>query len=115
MLEHLAIIVLRREHRIYRKGKHYLDTLVTRQGVENSTEIKKEAVDYLLDELSGRTVSVDDATYILEEATDQLKLPYDHGYKLRFYAQSVLLVLVALGNGSLEKSGRAYLYTISKE
>lgn len=59
----------------------------------------------------GQTVTVDDAMHELRRLPVQL--PYQYGYKLRFFAQNVLVILVALGNASHNKVGHRFEYDIS--
>lgn len=47
---------------------------------------------------------------VLEPVATRLALPYTYGYKLHFYAQDALVVLVALKQARLSKEGRRYLY-----
>jgi len=58
----------------------------------------------------GQTVTVDEAMRAL--ARSSLQLPYQYGYKLRFFAQNVLVVLVALGKACQTRVGHRFEYDI---
>jgi hypothetical protein len=62
--------------------------------------------------LAGRIVAVEEAAELLELAAVKLEIPYTYGHKLRFYTQSVLIILVACGQATCKKDGRRYLYTV---
>lgn len=70
-------------------------------------------MEYLYNELKGRKVTPKDASTVLAPVAKNLNLPFTYGHQLDFYAQEVLVVLVALGQASLSKEGRAYFYIIA--
>lgn len=113
MRELLDEIELRNAHRIFQDGDVYLDESEDRRGQLHTAKVNQETVDYLREALRGETVSAVEARDMLEGVASQLGLPYTYGHNLQFYAQSVLLVLVALGDAYVEKDGRGYLYTLA--
>lgn len=62
--------------------------------------------------MGGRRVTAEQASEVLELVAERLKLPYTYGGKLRYSAQHVLLVLVALGYARVNKEGRSYVYSV---
>lgn len=83
------------------------------KGAIHGNRIPAPAVEYLQAALEGRLVGVEEAASALELVAKQLNLSYTYGYKLNFYAQQVLLVLVALGKANVSKEGRGYQYRVS--
>lgn len=68
--------------------------------------------DYLQNRLRGQRVDAAGAARVLGPKAESLKLPYTYGDKLRYSAQHVLLVLVALGEATVVKEGRTYIYSV---
>ena len=108
----LDIINLRNVYRIYAEGDDYRVVQQDRHGGEHSRTIPSNVVDYVQKEFMGSRISAEEASLALEKVGDKFNLPYTYGYKLQYYAQSILLILVARRDASLEKKGRGYLYTI---
>lgn len=50
---------------------------------------------------------------VLEDAPAEMDLPYHYGFKLQFYSQDVLVVLVALRQASYKKCGQRFEYMIT--
>lgn len=48
----------------------------------------------------------------LASMASRMQLPHTRGWQLRYYAQRVLLVLVARGEASLRPVGRRFMYLI---
>jgi hypothetical protein len=63
--------------------------------------------------MKGNEATSKDASGVLKPMVDGFDLPYECGYKLDYYAQEVLVVLVALGRSVLRKEGRRFLFTVS--
>lgn len=112
MRELLGEFELRNTHRVFRNGGDYLVEQEDRRGQLHTTKVIQETVDYLHEALKSERVNAERAADVLEGVASRLGLPYTYGHKLQFYAQSVLLVLAALGDAHLEKEGRGYTYTI---
>ncbi len=112
MREFLSEFELRNTHRVFRDGGDYLVEQEDGRGQLHTTKVGQQTVDYLREALKGERVNAEEAADVLEGAASGLALPYTYGHKLRFYAQSVLLVLVALGDAYLDKEGRGYVYTV---
>ena len=112
MADLLDIINLRNVYRIYAEGEDYRVVQQDKHGDEHSRTIPSNVVDYVQKEFMGSRISAEEASLALEKVGDEFNLPYTYGYKLQYYAQSVLLVLIARGDASLEKKGRGHLYTI---
>jgi hypothetical protein len=113
MREYLGSLELRNERHIYRDGSRYYVEQVDGKGQLHTDIVSQQAIEYVLNELSGRYITVEDAAEILAPAARRLALPYSYGHKLNFYAQSVLLVLAVLGHAEIEKAGRRYHYQLS--
>jgi hypothetical protein len=47
-----------------------------------------------------------------EPKAAEFNLPYHYGHQLGYYAQDVLLILVALDKATMTKEGRRYIYTV---
>ena len=112
MSEFLKTIELRNRRDIYRDGSEFLIVQKDRRGREYSQSIPPFVVDYLFPQLKGKRVIREDAQEILEPKAAEFNLPYHYGHQLGYYAQDVLLVLVALGKATMTKEGRRYLYSI---
>lgn len=110
--EMLGRVELRNERTVYKEGSRYLVEQIDGRGQLHTDIVTQDAVDYLYSALSGLEVTSEAAAESLELVASQLKLPYSYGRKLQFYAQSVLMVLIILGDASVEKVGRQYHYTI---
>jgi hypothetical protein len=113
MLKLVGKVVLRNDYRILQDSDgDYRVTHEDTRGAEYTQCVAAGVVQYLRRKCRGTTVLVADARAVLEEAPPSLKRPYSYGYKLRFYAQSVLVVLVALRQARYKKSGKRFEYTI---
>ena len=83
-----------------------------RAGTRHEDRITAETVEWLRDRLRGRQVDRTEAAQALALAPPRLKLPFTHGFKLGYYTQKVLLVLVARKEAGVSKTGRRFIYTI---
>jgi hypothetical protein len=82
------------------------------RGAEYVQDVAARVVAYVKKQLAGKTVTVADAKSLLDDAPPSLGLPYLYGYKLHFYSQSVLIVLVATRQATYAKCGQRYDYTV---
>jgi hypothetical protein len=112
MAEFLKAIQLRNPRAIYRDEEGFVVEQDDPRGRKYSSTIPIFIVDYVYAHLKGKRVIVEDAEELLAPKAAEFSLPYRGGYKLQFYAQDVLLVLVALDKAKLIKDGRRYLYDI---
>ena len=110
--ELLAEIKLRNAYRIYEEGNGYVVESEDKHGRVYQERVTNETATYLQDSCRGRVVTCEEAASCLERAAASLRLAYTYGYKLQFYTQNVLLVLVARGDAHAEKVGRAYHYEV---
>ena len=108
----LAEVKLRNAYRIYQDGSGYVVESEDKHGRIYQERVSRETVTYLHDACRGRVVTKEEAADRLERGATSLRLPYTYGFKLQFYTQNVLLVLVALGDAHMEKNGRAYHYEV---
>lgn len=83
------------------------------RGTRYEYDIPREAADWLSDALSGSEVDNNEAAEALETIAHEMDLPHTRGWQLEYYAQRVLLVLVARGEASLRRQGRRFLHTVS--
>lgn len=108
----LREVELRNLYRIYDDGDSYAVVNEDRRGRRYEYEVSQEAVTYLQDRLRGQRVDAAGAARVLGPKAESLKLPCTYGDKLRYSAQHVLLVLVALGKATVVKESRSYIYSI---
>jgi len=115
LIKFIGQVELRNSRRVYYLEDFYRVEQVNpnREQVNYSYDIPDKVVEYLYNQLKGRKVTKKDAFTVLNPVAKQLNLPFTNGYKLDYYAQEALVVLVALGKASLSKEGRAYFYTIA--
>lgn len=102
---------LRNTYSVYKNGSVYSVVGENRRGQSYESKISRDAVAYLKDRLRGRRVDAEQAAKILAPKAESFKLPYTYGDKLRYSAQHVLVVLVALGEATVIKEGRSYMYS----
>lgn len=112
MATYIGAVTLRNEHPIFESTSGYFVDNVDRNGTVHRVEVPTQAVEFLQEAFTESIVTVDDAFIELEPVAEAFNLPYTYGHKLRFYAQSVLLVLVARGDAACEKRSHTYYYTI---
>jgi hypothetical protein len=114
MAELLLKLTLKDQYLIYRDGGNYRVDQIDRRDQTHSVTIAPKVAGYLYQALRGSSVNVVQARDVLQNApaSVELRLPYTRGTQLGFYAQKVLLVLVALEKASYLKVGRAFIYTI---
>ena len=115
LIKFIGEVELRNHRRVYYLQDFYRVEQVNpnRKEVNHSYDIPDKAVEYLYNQLNGRRVTTKDASTVLKPVAKSLNLPYSYDHQLDYYAQEVLVVLVALGKASLSKEGRGYFYTIA--
>jgi hypothetical protein len=110
--ELIGEVQLRNLRRIFREGGNYrVEQIGTREQIY-SKQIKNEVVEYLRNKLLNCQVTSEEAANALKPVCNRFNLPYTYGDQLNYYAQEVLVVLVALGKAGIKKKGRGYLYSI---
>jgi hypothetical protein len=107
----IGTVKLRRQYLVERNADVYRVSSATPRQAEFGQLIDGPVVRYLAKALSGQTAWVEDADKALRKSG--LKLPYQYGYKLRFFAQSALVVLVASGQASHRPAGARFEYDIA--
>ncbi|PSB13228.1 hypothetical protein C7B69_20585 [filamentous cyanobacterium Phorm 46] len=112
MIEFIGQVELRNSRRVYYQEDAYRVEQISSKETY-CCDIPDKAVEYLYNELKGRQVRPKDASTVLAPVAKNFNLPYNYGHKLDYYAQEVLVVLVALGKASLSKEGLCYFYTIT--
>lgn len=112
MKEFVAEVTLRKPYQVYRVGNEYHVERDVRPGTTYVTKVPKSHVEILINSLSGSTVDTDEAVNAIRSSIPRDRLPYSYGYKLRFYVQAALIVLVALGMARKGKVGRRFLYSV---
>lgn len=115
LIKFVGQVKLRNRRRVYYQENFYRVEQVNpnREQVTYSYDIPDKAVEYLHNELKGYKVTKEDASTVLKPVAKNLNLPYTYGWKLDYYAQETLIVLVALGKARLSQEGRGYFYTIA--
>ena len=109
----LLTIDLRNTYRVYREPNGaYLVESEDRHGALHAQRVSAAASDWLGRRLAGAIVTREEAADTLEPVADELGLPYSCGHKLGYYAQDILLTLVAEERATIEKVGRGYNYRV---
>ncbi|MEK0177946.1 MAG: hypothetical protein EAZ78_10165 [Oscillatoriales cyanobacterium] len=112
LIKFIGQVELRNSHRVYYQQDSYRVEQINPKKTY-SYDIPDKAVEYLYNKLKGRKVTPKDASTVFNPVAKNFNLPFTYGHQLDFYAQEVLVVLVALGQASLSKEGRAYFYIIA--
>jgi hypothetical protein len=105
-----VILQLRNEYRVSRTSGGYDVTAVDRHDVRHTLVVALKFVQLVRRALRGNEVGVPDAATVLSES--ELDLPYSYGHKLNYFAQAVLVALVACDAATHRKAGRKFVYTI---
>lgn len=103
---------LRNVYTVFKERGGYLVVGENRRGQRYECQVLPEAVSYLCDRTRGRRVSAEQAGTVLKPVAERFGLPYTYGDKLRYSGQHVLIAAVALGQATVAKEGRSYLYSI---
>ncbi len=112
MKELLGRVDLRNSYRVYESGDSYVVVGENARGQRYEAEVPREAVSYLCERMAGRRVTAEQAGKALKPVAERFKLPYTYGDKMRYSGQHVLVAAVALGQATVEKEGRSYVYSI---
>jgi len=107
----IGVVTLRRQYVVERNADVYRVRSSTPRQAEFAQLVEGPVVRHLAKALEGQTVTVEDAEKELRQSS--LKLPYQYGYKLHFFAQNALVVLVASGQASRTKVGQRFEYHIA--
>jgi hypothetical protein len=107
----IGIVTLRNEYHVDRSADTYRIRNFTKRSAEFGQSVEGCVLRYMAKTLEGQTVTVEDAEEVLRKSG--LQLPYGYGYKLHFYAQNVLVALVASGQASHSKTGNRFEYHIA--
>lgn len=105
-------IHLRNPYEVYQRGDSYRVVGHSPSGQDHRHRVTGESVRYLGDKLRRRSVTAAQVAEVLRPAAARFGLVYTYGDKVRYSAQAVLLVLVALGRARVDKDGRSYVYRI---
>ena len=108
---HTAVVTLRNEYHVDREADTFRVWSANRRGADYGQTVEGKIVRYLANALQGQTITVPEAETALRKSG--MKLPYRGGYKLHFFAQDALVVLVATGNASHRSVGRGFEYDIA--
>lgn len=108
----LGKVNLRNLYRVYEEGDSYIVAGENPKGQRYECKVPREAVSYLRDRMAGQRVTAQQAGVTLRPAAERFKLPYTYGDKLRYSGQYVLVAAVALGQATVAKEGRSYVYSI---
>ena len=107
----LGELSLRNARRIYASGSDYRAVQIDRHGAQHGLIVLAGVVDFVARHFSGQTVVVEDVAAQIQ-ASFSSRLPYHYGFKLHFYTQDALLVLVATDRADLSRKGPRFYYTI---
>src|SRR5947209_5893678 len=94
----LGIVTLRNDYHVDRSADTYRVRSFTPRAAEYGQAVEGEVIRYLAKTLEGQTVTVEEAIGALLKS--RLRIPYHDGYKLHFFAQNALVILVAAGQAS---------------
>ena len=109
----LGKVDLRNTYSVYEEDGAYNVVGENPRGQRYECTVPSEAVSYLCRRLAGRRVTADQAGKTLQPVAERFNLPYTYGDKLRFSGQYVLIAAVVLGQASVVKEGRSYVYSVS--
>ncbi len=107
-------IHLRNPYEVYQRGDSYRVVGYSSSGQDHRHRVTGEAVRYLGDRLRRRSVTASQAAELLRPMAARFGLSYTYGDQVRYSAQNVLLVLVALGRANVDKDGRSYVYYLKE-
>ena len=111
-LDFLQEITLRNKHIVYRDKDNFRVAQIKESGEEHAHSILSENIERLMQLCHGKTMTVQQANALFGANCSDLDLPYTYGYKLRYYVQDMLLILVATGKATMSKKGKAYIYHV---
>src|SRR5438093_10278734 len=107
----IGVVTLRNEYHVHREADIFRVWSATERGADFGQTVDGKIVRYLANALQGQTVTVTEAESTL--AKSDLPLPYKYGHKLHFFAQTVLVVLVATRTASHRRVGRGFEFEIA--
>ena len=107
----IGTVTLRKEYYVERCKDVFRVRSDTPERAEFGQEVEGSVMRYVAKALEGQTVTVDEAQEVLRNS--ELQLPYQYGHKQRYYAQNVLVALVADGKASHTKVGRRFEYHLA--
>jgi len=107
----IGVVTLRNKYQVHREADTFRVWSATARGADFGQIVRGEIVRHLAKALQGQTVTVPEAERAL--LNSGIPLPYNYGYKLHFFAQNVLIALVATGNASHRRVGRRFEYDIA--
>jgi hypothetical protein len=108
----LGEVELPRTYAVYEEGGAYTVTSEGPRGQLYECRVPPEAISYLRRRLEGQRVTAEQAGKTIEPVAERFELPYTYGDKLRYSGQYVLVAAVALGQASVIKEGRSYVYSM---
>jgi hypothetical protein len=104
---------LRNTYQVYEEAEGGFTVESTdRKGATHAQHVEEATVEWLQEQLRGKRVSKDEAGNILATASLSAKVPFGPGWRINFFAQAVLLVLVALREASVAQEGSSFRYTV---
>jgi hypothetical protein len=105
-------IKLRNKREVYELDDGYRVDHVDGHGSKHQRRIPDRVADFCAEKFSGQEVTVKEAKKLVQRHAQRLDLPFTYGHKLKFYAQKVLIVLVASGGATMRKEGNQYAYAV---
>ncbi len=105
-------VQLRNEYRVDKVQSGFVVSSVDTKGQTFSQFFKERVVDSCISVLGEREWKVDEAAFELADVAEEEGWPFSYGYKLKFFVQGLLVILVALGRADYEKVGRAFIYRV---
>jgi hypothetical protein len=103
---------LRNSYAVYEEDGAYTVASENPRGQRYECRVPPEAVSYLCRRLQGQRVTAEQTGKTIEPVAERFELPYTYGDRLRYSGQYVLIAAVALGQASVVKEGRTYVYSV---
>lgn len=105
-------VVLRNEYIVTESEGGWTVTSCDGKGRRFSQTVPLRIVSQAEATLRGEEWTVDRATDRLRSVAERDDWPFTYGHKLRYFVQTILVVLVALGRADPERNGRAFHYMV---
>lgn len=113
--EFVGKVRLRNWHYVYRDTECFVVKQTKPDGTKRPEEtcIPSDAIDHLYELCRGKKISPQTAKNYVSDFAQEYDLPYTYGHKLGFYAQEMLVVLVATGRAHEIQKGKEFEYQVT--
>lgn len=112
--EFIGKVKLRNQHCIYRDAECFFVEQTMANGTKRPevTFIPSCNIDHLYEFFHGKKITPQIAANYISSLAQQWGWPYTYGYKLSFYIQEILVVLVATGRATVLPNGKGFEYQV---